>query len=58
MPKFKVITSSVIASEYTVEAKDITEAEEKFWQGEYTDYKELSDYEIDSQEEILEVQNA
>lgn len=61
MPKLKkyiVITSATVASAYTVQAKSKKDAEAKFWEGEWQDFKELSDYEIDSNEEILEVKNA
>lgn len=56
MPNFKVITSAVVATAYTiVGAKNKTDAEAKFWNGDFTIVEELSDYEIDSQEEVLEI---
>lgn len=55
MPEFKVITSSIVATAYVVEATTKEEAEDKFNDGDFKSCSELSDYEIDSQEEILEI---
>ncbi len=59
MPKFKIITSSTVACSYTVEAPSAERAQEMYEDGEaeiLEEQHELSDYLIDSQEEVLEVQ--
>ena len=53
--KFQVITSAVVATSYIVEAKSKQEAEEKFFDGDHDGGKELPDYDIDSQEEVIEI---
>jgi hypothetical protein len=55
MPQFKIITSSTIASQYIVNAKNASEASKKWYDGEWKAYKELSDYDLDSNEEIIKI---
>lgn len=55
MPKYKIITKATTASAYIVEAKNAKEAEEKWSDGDYNGYRELPDYDIESNEEVLEV---
>lgn len=58
LKKFIVITCAKVATGYTVKAKSKKDAEARFWEGNFEDSKELSDYEVDSEEHILEVKNA
>ena len=55
MNTYRVITSSTIATEYIVKATSKEEAGELFTEGNYETCRELSDYELDSNEEIIEV---
>jgi len=54
MPKFRIITSNVVATEYLVTAKTAEEAEEMFAEGTFESSKDLVDYELDSNEEVIE----
>ena len=55
MPKYYVICKATIATQYEVNAKNEAEAEQKFYDGEWKNCKELPSYDIDSKEEVLEV---
>lgn len=57
MPKFEIITQSLVPTEYLVEAKTEKEALAKFYDGEYIEAKELMDYELDSNEQVIEVKH-
>ena len=56
--KYRVITSNVVATEYDVEANSKEEAEEKFAEGTWDNCRDLTDYEIDSEEQVLEIELA
>lgn len=53
--KYGVITSSVVATLYEIEADTQEEAEKLFSEGTYQNATELTDYELDSEEEALEI---
>ncbi len=53
--QYRIITKAYVVTEYFVEAKDKTEALALFHDSGANDSRELTDYEVDSEEEVLEV---
>lgn len=58
MEKFTVYAVSNTVLAYEVEAKSEDEAIDKFWGGEWSDYKTCLDYDIESNEEIIDIKEA
>jgi hypothetical protein len=54
MKTFIILTSATIATEYTVEANSIEEAETKYWDGQYLTSRERDTYD-ENIEDVMEM---